>query len=56
MNDLKPPFCDPYEKCGPDCVAIPPILDTAGGDEHSECPDSDDIDWDEVHERKHGIQ
>jgi hypothetical protein len=27
------------EPCGPDCVAEQPLLDTADGREHDECPD-----------------
>ena len=30
---------DPYDRCGPDCVAEAPILDTADGNEHQECPE-----------------
>ena len=32
-------FREPYEKCGPDCVATPPVLDTADGREHDDCPE-----------------
>jgi hypothetical protein len=32
---------DPFDKCGPDCVAEKPVLDTADGREHDECPDPD---------------
>lgn len=27
------------EPCGPDCIAQDPILDTASGREHDNCPD-----------------
>jgi hypothetical protein len=30
---------DPYDKCGPECIAEPPLLDTADGNEHQECPE-----------------
>lgn len=32
---------DPYERCGPACVAEPPLLDTADGREHDACVDDD---------------
>jgi hypothetical protein len=29
---------DPYRPCGEGCVAVPPIVDTADGREHDNCP------------------
>lgn len=38
-NVTLPPYSlDPYGKCGADCIAEPPLLDTADGREHDDCP------------------